>query len=81
MASVHQLQPVRRREYPGAQVDPDKLHEQLEPTTTVVVTFGKEAELNRFRRLLYSINAQGTYRYRTMRDEYSMWGVVVWRMK
>lgn len=35
-------------------------------------------EVERFRRLLYSINKQGQYRFRTMRDEGIL---IVWRFK
>lgn len=62
-------------------VEPDELHRYLEPTSTLIVTFGAEKEMQRYRRLIYSINAQGSFRYRTIRDEASMWGVVIWRMK
>lgn len=60
---------------------PDKLHLLLAPAQTHVITFRGEAAMQSYRRMLYSVNKQGQYRYRTMRDENSMWGLVVWRMR
>lgn len=57
------------------------LHEVLEPAQTVLRTFESEKKLVGYRRMLYDINRQGTYRYRTLRDEEHMWGLVIWRMK
>lgn len=80
MSNVHKL-PVRVRASASGYIDPDKLYEVLPTASTVVITFSKEAEMQRYRRMLYTINHQGEFRYRTLRDEYSMWGIVVWRMK
>lgn len=82
MATIHQLKtPPRRRATASEYIDPAKLHERLEPTTLLIMTFRTEKEMERYRRLIYSINRQGDYRFRTMRDEYSMFGIAIWRMK
>jgi len=62
-------------------ISPADLHLTLSPTATVVVTFNRELEMMRYRRLLYDINRQGKYRYRSLRDEEHMWGLIIWRMK
>lgn len=82
MTNIHRLPlPKRLKATDSGYVDPHQLHDVLPPTQVVVITFAKENEMWRYRRLLYSINAQGKYRYRTIRDEYSMWGIVIWRMR
>lgn len=81
MAAIHQLRPIPRVKAGSDYIDPATLHLQLAPTSTVAITFAKEKELQRYRRLIYSINRQGTYRYRTMHDEFSSHGLIIWRMK
>lgn len=56
------------------------LHAILEPAQTVVITFESEKKMRSYRSMIYSINKQGEYRYRTIRAEDEMWGLVVWRM-
>lgn len=62
-------------------MDPDKLHQLLPLSATKVVTFANERSLQAYRQMLYQVNHKGNYRYRTMRDEMSMYGLVIWRMK
>ena len=62
-------------------INVEDLHKMLKPAQTVAVTFPSEKRLQAYRRSLYSINKQGTFRYRTIRDETQMWGIIVWRMK
>lgn len=56
------------------------LHLILQPAQTVLRSFRTEKEMKRFRSLIYSINSQGTYRYRTIRAEDEMWGLILLRM-
>lgn len=56
------------------------LHSILEPAQTVCITFESQKKLESYRRMIYTINRQGEYRYRTLRDEQEMWGLVIWRM-
>lgn len=62
-------------------VAPEYLHDILPATATVVMTFKSEKSMRSYRSMLYTINRQGDYRYRTIRDETSMYGIVIWRMK
>jgi hypothetical protein len=62
-------------------ISPEYLQEFLTPCQTRVITFRSEKSLRSYRSMVYSINRQGTYRYRTMRDEQSMWGLILYRMK
>lgn len=62
-------------------IDPEQLHGLLKVTQIHEMTFRGEKEMQRYRHLLYSINKQGTYRYRTMRSEGSMWAIAIWRMR
>ena len=62
-------------------VDPEHLHSVLKVTQIHEMTYRSEADMERYRRLLYSINKQGEYRYRTMRSEGSMWAIAIWRMR
>lgn len=70
----------RKRAEARNYIAPVDLHSVLEPTQTQVITFKAEKDMKSYRAMLYSINKQGEYRYRTIRDEHSMWGIVVWRM-
>lgn len=81
--AVHQLKPIVTRVKADAHgyVNPALLQNVLDPAQTVVITFASEASMRRYRFNLYAINKQGDFRYRTVRDELSMWGLVVWRMK
>lgn len=73
---------VKRRKRAEARnyIAPADLHSVLEPTHTQVITFKTEKDMRSYRQMLYTVNKQGEYRYRTLRDEHSMWGIVVWRM-
>lgn len=74
------LQRIEKGTYTGY-VAPEHLHEYLPATDTRVITFRSEKSLRAYRSMLYSVNRQGQFRYRTIRDEGSMWGLVIWRMK
>jgi hypothetical protein len=69
------------RPAPLEQTDPRQLHHVLPRAASKIVTFRSERELERYRRNLYAINQQGEFRYRTIRDENSSFGVVIWRTK
>lgn len=58
----------------------EDLHKILPVTATVLRSFTSEKHLRNYRSMLYSINKQGTYRYRTIRAESEMWGILIWRM-
>ena len=62
-------------------IAPEYLHQFLAATATKVITFRSEKSLRSYRYMLYSVNRQGDYRYRTIRDEASSFGLVIWRMK
>lgn len=62
-------------------VDPDGLHLLLEPAQTREITFRSEKAMRSYRAMIYTINKQATYRYRTIRSEGSMWAILLWRMK
>lgn len=83
MATISPLRQdvVRRVKLESGVTDPETLHLQLAPTQTVAITFSSNKRMEQYRRLIYSINRQGKYRYRTLRDDGSMWGIIVWRMK
>ena len=61
-------------------IDPADLHRVLAPTATLLRTFPSEKKLQGYRRMIYAINKQGEYRYRTVRAETEMWGLIIWRM-
>ncbi len=62
-------------------IDPAHLHDLLPIAATKIITFANEKALQNYRAMLYRINGQGDFRYRTIRDELSMWGIIIWRMK
>ena len=62
-------------------ISPADLHTVLPAANTEIITFNSEARMTGYRRMLYTINKQGTFRYRTMRDEDSMWGIVIYRLR
>lgn len=70
-----------RKQSEGAFVLPELLHDILPVTSTVILTFRSEKAMRSYRSMLYVINKQGSFRYRTIRDEMSMWGLVIWRMR
>lgn len=78
MTPVLKIAPVNRIKVD--QIEAEHLHEVLEPCQTVAVTFSSQKKMQSYRRMIYSINKQGDFRYRTVRDEQSMWGLVIWRM-
>lgn len=59
---------------------PAQLHLVLAPTTTLLRGFRSQKEMMGYRRMIYSINKQGEYRYRTIRAESEMWALIIWRM-
>ena len=62
-------------------IHPDRLHKSLRVTQTQEITFSSERHMRSYRGMLYDINRQGQFRYRTIRSEGSMWSILVWRMK
>lgn len=62
-------------------VAPEHLHSVLDPCNTQLISFRSEKSLKSYRAMLYTINRQGEYRYRTIRAETEMWGLLIWRMK
>ena len=81
MNNVVQLNAPVKQLRRGTYIPPEHLHEYLEPTLTRVITFRSEKALQSYRRMLYTVNRQGQFRYRTIRDEQSSFGLVIWRMK
>ena len=69
------------RNVSNSYIDAEQLHELLPVAATYVMTFRSEKKLASYRRMLYSVNGQGTFRYRTLRDEHSAYGLAIWRMK
>ena len=61
-------------------ISPADLHTVLEPAQTEVMFFTEEKAMKRYRSMLYSINAQGTYQYRTLRNPKDHRELIVWRM-
>lgn len=62
-------------------ITPEALKDFLEPCQTREITFRSEKSLKAYRAMIYSINKQGEVRYRTIRSEGAMWGIMIWRMK
>jgi hypothetical protein len=65
----------------NSHTNPDDLHKILKPTQVHEITFSSEKRLHSYRLMIYSINKQGKYRYRTMRAEDHAYALVIWRMK
>jgi hypothetical protein len=61
-------------------ISPEHLHEILPPARTKIVTFRNQKAMESYRRMIYAINKQGDFRYRTMRDDLSMYGLVLFRL-
>ena len=57
------------------------LHLVLPVAQTILRSFTSEKHLMSYRRMIYTINKQAQFRYRTIRAEDEMWGLVIWRMK
>lgn len=81
MNNVVQLNAPVKAPRRGAYIPPEHLHEYLEPIASRIITFRSEKTLQSYRRMLYTVNRQGQFRYRTIRDEASSFGLVLWRMK
>jgi hypothetical protein len=62
-------------------VPPEDLHKVLRRASSHIVTFSSEKSLRHYRQKLYSINHDGIRRYRTIRDDYSMFGIIIIRIK
>jgi hypothetical protein len=62
-------------------IRPEDLHTVLPATHTHCITFRSEKHMRSYRSMIYSINKQGEFRYRTLRAEDEMWGLIIWRMK
>jgi len=45
------------------------------------IGFKSEKNMARYRRLVYSINKQGDFRYRTIRSDGGMWELLILRLK
>lgn len=58
----------------------EHLHEVLRPAMTKIVTFRNQKAMESYRRMVYTINKQGDFRFRTMRDDLSMYGLVIFRL-
>lgn len=61
-------------------VSPADLHTILQPAQTEIMFFASEKSLMSYRRMLYTINAQGTFQYRTLRNPKDHRELIVWRM-
>jgi hypothetical protein len=61
--------------------NPQSLASVLHKSQMIRVIFGSEHELQKYRSNLYSINAHGIVKYRTVRDNNTMYGLKVWRIK
>lgn len=62
-------------------VDKETLSSMVNVADVLCISFRKEQSMQRFRRLVYSINRQATYRYRTLRGDGSMYELLVLRLK
>lgn len=62
-------------------IQAEQLHTILAPAQLHEITFRSEKLMRSYRSLLYSINRQGDYRYRSMRSEGSMWSLYILRLK
>jgi hypothetical protein len=47
---------------------PSELHHALEVAPMVSLRFASRKRLNSYRQMLYSVNVQGRFRYRTQRE-------------
>lgn len=57
------------------------LHTVLEATQTVVLAFPDDKRMKSYRSMIYTINRQGEFTYRTLRNPEDHRELVVWRMK
>lgn len=78
MTPVLKIKTVNRLK--ADKIEADHLHEVLEPAQTVAITFKDEKKMMSYRRMIYTINKQGEFRYRTLRDDGSTYGLIIWRM-
>lgn len=62
-------------------IEPKDLHTVLEPTRTEIMFFPEEKKMRSYRKMLYSVSAQGEYSYRTLRNPEDHRELIVWRMK
>ena len=65
----------------GGFIAPDHLKDFLQPTQIREITFRSENSMEAYRRMVYSINKQGEFRFRTMRSDASHWALAIWRMR
>lgn len=72
---------VAERERTKTFIPPEALHDIIAPAQTREITFPSDKAMRSYRAMIYTINRQGDYRYRTMRSEGSMWALLLWRMK
>jgi len=72
--------PILRAKRSSVAIAPADLHTILQPAQTEVMFFTEEKAMKRYRTMLYSINAQGTYQYRTLRNPNDHRELIVWRM-
>lgn len=62
-------------------ISPADLHTILQPTQTEVMFFPDEKKMRNYRSMLYSVNRQGDFSYRTLRNPEDHRELIVWRMK
>lgn len=65
----------------GSDVDAKELSSLIPVAAVLCIGFTQEKQMARFRRLVYSINQQQQFRYRTMRGDGAMWELLVLRLK
>jgi len=65
----------------GAYVEPSMLHTVLRKATSHLVTFATHRAMQRYRSKLYAVNRDGIRRYRTIRDDEHMYGLLILRLK
>ena len=65
----------------NAYVAPELLHTVLRKAATQLITFATHKAMQRYRARLYSINRDGIRRYRTIRDDEHMYGLLILRLK
>ena len=62
-------------------ISPADLHTLLKPCETEIMVFTDQKRMQRYRAMLYSVNKQGDYSYRTLRNPHDHRELIVWRMK
>lgn len=60
-------------------VTPHQLHHLLAVAPSIKLHFASEAKLRNYRQMLYTVNKQGEFRYRTQRD--GALAIIIMRLK